>query len=315
MNMKRILAAFLAAMMILSLAACGTAAPSAPESEGDSSVSVENAAVSLNASYGETFDGVTSINIYNEDGRYLLDYSTGMENQRGYVDAALMEQLTAIYQSNGLAELNGKEEYGDGEASGSIGMDFADGTSFSCMYAGEIPEAIVTAFTAMNEAVVTAMETMEPYRAQVDFAEDVDADAKAALDAIFAHLGNEALDMTMGMTVPTDDPNYAHTVGIEPSEQIANATVVQNMMGTVAHTITLLQLNEGADADAIQSTMMENADWRKWVCVAPDMGITAAKDNMVLFSMTLSDIGAELVAGLEAEGWTITANVENPDTL
>ena len=314
MNMKRILAAFLAAMMILSLAACGSTAPSSDATEdSSSSVTVENPAISFNAAYGESFDNVISIGIYDEEGRYLLDYTDANGNQRGYVDAALLEQLTAVYLSNNLAELNETEEYGDGEASANISLDFADGSMFSCMYTGEIPESVITAFNAMNEVVVAAMESMEPYRAHVDFAEDVDADAKAALEAVFAHLDNVALDMTAGMTVPADDPNYLHTVGMEPSEQVANTTVVQNMMGTLAHTVSLLQLNEGADAAAIQKTLMDNADWRKWICVAPDMAVAAEKDNMVLFSMTLSDIGEDLVAGLEAEGWTVTATAANPD--
>ena len=322
MNMKRILAALLACVMVLGLAACGTT--DAPEAQQPAA----SPANSVMASFGESYDTSVNINIYpEEDGRFLLDYIDAEGNsQRGYVDEALMTELANIYANNNLAELNEKEEYGEAENFASLTMDFADGSTFGCYFAGEVPEALTTALTAMNDAVAAATATMEVYKAEVDFAEDVNADVKAALEAVFAHLGNDALDMTMGMAVPADDPAYGNMIGLETMdetkditpivnavlEQTSGTTVVQNMMGTLAHQITVFQLNDGADAAALGASLMENAGWRKWVCVAPDMALTATKDNMLLFSLTLTDIGTDLVAGLEAEGWTVTAAAENP---
>lgn len=184
---------------------------------------------------------------------------------------------------------------------------------FSCAFGGEIPEQFVTGYKAMEEAILSAMETMEPYRAEVPFDEAVNADAKAELEALFAHLSNQALENTMATNLPSDDENYIYSAGIEANADIASTTVVQNMMGTIPHSMVLFQLNDGADAAALQNTLMEKADWRKWVCVSPDMALTASKGNNVLFVMTLSDINTELTPALEAEGWTINATAENPD--
>ena len=312
MKMKRVLAALVAGVMALSLVACGSSASNSNNAEPS-----KNPITAFSASYGETMDDTIFINIFpaETEGKFMLDYNSATEMSKGTVDEALLNNLTALYEKSELATLNEKNEYGDGEASASMSLEFADGSMFSCAFGGEIPELFVTNFKAMDEAVKSAMETMEPYRAEVPFSDDVNADAKAELESIFAHLSNLALENNTAANLPSDDENYAYSTGIEANADIASTTVVQNMMGTLAHSMVLFQLNDGADADALQNTLMENADWRKWVCVAPDVALTAAKGNNVLFVMTLSDIQAELVPALEAEGWTITATAENPDAM
>lgn len=309
MNMKRILAALVAGLMTLSLAACGN---SASNSNNDAS---KNPIKSFSASYGETMDDTVYVNIFpaETEGKFMLDYTSADKMERGTVDESLLNTLTELYAKSDLASLNEKNEYGDGDASASMSLEFADGSMFSCAFGGEIPEQFVTGYKAMEEAILSAMETMEPYRAEVPFDEAVNADAKAELEALFAHLSNQALENTMATNLPSDDENYIYSAGIEANADIASTTVVQNMMGTIPHSMVLFQLNDGADAAALQNTLMEKADWRKWVCVSPDMALTASKGNNLLFVMTLSDINAELTPALEAEGWTINATAENPD--
>lgn len=309
MNMKRILAALVAGLMTLSLAACGS---SASNSNNDAS---KNPIKSFSASYGETMDDTVYVNIFpaETEGKFMLDYTSADKMERGTVDESLLNTLTELYAKSDLASLNEKNEYGDGDASASMSLEFADGSMFSCAFGGEIPEQFVTGYKAMEEAILSAMETMEPYRVEVPFDEAVNADAKAELEALFAHLGNQALENTMATNLPSDDENYIYSAGIEANADIASTTVVQNMMGTIPHSMILFQLNDGADAAALQNTLMEKADWRKWVCVSPDVALTASKGNNVLFVMTLSDINAELTPALEAEGWTINATAENPD--
>lgn len=309
MNMKRILAALVAGLMTLSLAACGN---SASNSNNDAS---KNPIKSFSASYGETMDDTVYVNIFpaETEGKFMLDYTSADKMERGTVDESLLNTLTELYAKSDLASLNEKNEYGDGDASASMSLEFADGSMFSCAFGGEIPEQFVTGYKAMEEAILSAMETMEPYRAEVPFDEAVNADAKAELEALFAHLSNQALENTMATNLPSDDENYIYSAGIEANADIASTTVVQNMMGTIPHSMVLFQLNDGADAAALQNTLMEKADWRKWVCVSPDMALTASKGNNVLFVMTLSDINTELTPALEAEGWTINATAENPD--
>lgn len=320
MKMNRILAALLACLMVLGLAACGK--PSSSENNTPA-----NPITTVSVSRGETMEDMVNFNLIpaEEEGKFLLSLMHGSEMTRGTVDSTLLDTLSQIFNEADLADLNEQNEYGDGDATAALDVTFADDTFFSCSFGGDkIPEKLSTTLASMQEAVEKAAETMEPYRAAVQYDDSVNADAKSALEAIFAHLNNLALENTAAMDVPAGK-EYAFAIGINTENEAfqsvadtisaaaANTTVVQNMMSTVPHHLVLFQLNEGADAEALQKTLLDNAGWRKWVCVDPDLALTATKDNYVLFGLTLADINAELTPALEAEGWTITNTLENPN--
>lgn len=319
MKMNRIWAALLACLMVLGLAACGK-----PSTSGSNTPA--SAISTLSVSYGENMDDMLNFNLIpaEEAGKFLLSLMEGNDLIRGTVDNALMDTLTQIYTEADLADLNEQNEYGTGDAVASLDVTFADDSFFSCSFGGDkIPEKLNQTLASMKDAVKKATETMEPYRAAVEYDEGVNADDKAALEAVFAHLSNLALENTAGMGVPAGE-EYAFAIGIDTENEkfqsvaetvsaaAANTTVVQNMMSTVPHHLVLFTLNDGADAAALQKTLLDNIGWRKWVCVDPDLALTATKGNYVLFGLTLADINAELAPALEAEGWTITNTVENP---
>lgn len=312
MKMKRILSAIIVSVMALSLVACGGS--NGGTSNGNTSA---NPVTSFAASYGETVDNVIYLNVSptEDESKVMIDYMSGNKQERGTVDASLLSTLASVYEKSELASLNEQSSYEEGDAMGTMYMDFADGSNFTCDFGGQIPAEFVSGFTSMREAIETAMENMEPYRAQVDFADDVNETAKTELNALFAHLSNQALENNMATNVASDDENYANITGLKKADGIANTTAVMNMMGTVPHSMTLFQLADGADAAAIQKELMDNANWRKWVCVSPNMALTATKGNNVLFAMTLTEISEELLPALEAEGWTVTATAENPDLV
>ncbi len=323
MKMNRILAALLACLMVLGLAACGK-----PSTSEDSNT-LASPITTLSVSYGENMDDMLNLNLIpaEEEGKFLLSLIEGNDMTRGIVDSTLMDTLSKIYTETDLSDLNEQNEYGTGDAVAALDVTFADDSFFSCSFGGDkIPEKLSKTLASMKDAVMKATETMEPYRAAVAYDESVNADDKAVLEALFAHLSNLALENTAGMNMPAGD-EYAFAIGIDTENEefkavaetvsaaAANTTVVQNMMSTVPHHLVLFTLNDGADAEALQKTLLDNAGWRKWVCVDPDLALTATKDNYVLFALTLADINAELTPALEAEGWTVTNTVENPNQV
>lgn len=57
------------------------------------------------------------------------------------------------------------------------------------------------------------------------------------------------------------------------------------MMSSIPYELVLLKLDENADVDAVKSTIKENANPRKWVCVEAEEVIVESIDNTVLFLM------------------------------
>ena len=57
------------------------------------------------------------------------------------------------------------------------------------------------------------------------------------------------------------------------------------MMSSIPYELILLKLDENADVDAIKSSIKENANPRKWLCVEAEEVIVESIDNTVLFLM------------------------------
>lgn len=319
MNIKRILSGVLAGAMVFSLAACGSGAQSGSGSNAPASsvVTVENPITYLSISYGENFDTTTYIDVFDEgvEGKVTITCTVGIDQVRGTVDASAMHALTAAFNENNMSQFNEKNEYVDGEAAASYYVEFADGTMVSCSFGGQVPAEFVTGFEAVKAAFDKASENMEVYRAQVGYAEDVKAEHKAELEAIFADCGNLVLENNQAMNLPAEDENYAYTTGIEHNDSILATTAVMNMMGTVPHAISLFEVAEGTDTDAMAAALTDEVNWAKWVCVTPSHAVVAEKDNYVLYLLTAAEIYAEMAPALENAGWTILTTVENTDAM
>ena len=83
------------------------------------------------------------------------------------------------------------------------------------------------------------------------------------------------------------------------------------MMMTTAYSLSIVKLEEGADADAVCADFAANVDWQKWVCVMPTNALVAVKDNMVLCLVAAGELYAMTASGIESTGWTVVETLEN----
>ena len=82
---------------------------------------------------------------------------------------------------------------------------------------------------------------------------------------------------------PTNEniQGYLGDTDVKFTEGISSAP----MMSSIPYELVLLKLDENADVDAVKSTIKENANPRKWVCVEAEEVIVESIDNTVLFLM------------------------------
>ena len=98
--------------------------------------------------------------------------------------------------------------------------------------------------------------------------------------------------------------------GLEDAAQITEAAAFEPMMGSMAFSMVLVRLAEGADAKAVAEAMKAGIDTRKWICVEADDLKVAGFGDVVMLIMVNSDSGMTAqsfvdafakVAGFEAE--------------
>ena len=66
----------------------------------------------------------------------------------------------------------------------------------------------------------------------------------------------------------------------------AEALASESMMGAVAHSVVLLRLPAGSDADSVADSIRENADPRKWICVGAEKTIVSVHGQTILLVMS-----------------------------
>ena len=72
------------------------------------------------------------------------------------------------------------------------------------------------------------------------------------------------------------------------------------LIGSIAHSVALLQLPEDADAEAVAAEIEANMDPRKWICVEAESKIVDFSGDTVILIMTSADLAEQLHSGFTA---------------
>ena len=98
--------------------------------------------------------------------------------------------------------------------------------------------------------------------------------------------------------------------GLDSAEKITEAAAFEPMMGSMAFSMVLVRVADGADSKEIAESMKSGIDTRKWICVEADDLKVAGFGDVVMLIMLNSDSGMTAqsfvdafakVAGFEAE--------------
>ena len=95
----------------------------------------------------------------------------------------------------------------------------------------------------------------------------------------------------MGGTMPIDLTdksedglwNIKYNTGLDSAEGLTDAAVFGPMMGSIAYSMVMVRVAEGADVKAIAEGMKTGIDPRKWICVeADDLQVVSYGDVVML---------------------------------
>ncbi len=315
--MKRLLSLALAVVMALSLAACGgapaeTTAP--PETTVPATLPVYpvsgNPVSFFSMTIGEDYDHIRYLTAFlNEDGTVHIEYE-GDTKKVGTLDVSALHAITAVLAESGLSELNGQENYLEGEANGSMYITFDDESYLSAGFSGEIPQAYTDGYAKLEELFVQLTAAIPEYVPQPTVLGEVD---EALLGELLAILADMPDSDTYTIMPVVEGEDLAFALGLSSGEGIAAAASCAPMMMTTAYSLAMLQLEEGADLDAVCADFAANVDWMKWVCVMPSNAMVAVKDNMALCLVAEGQLYSLTALGIENAGWTVVETMENPN--
>ena len=103
----------------------------------------------------------------------------------------------------------------------------------------------------------------------------------------------------MGGVIPVDltdsseDGLWAlkNYTGLDSAEKISEAAAFEPMMGSLAFSMVMVRLADGADVKSVAESMKSGIDTRKWICVEANDLKVAGFGDVVMLIMVNSDSG------------------------
>lgn len=327
-KLHTLLAPVLILALLLSLAACAQNAPEAtlPAAPEESTapqestaaatqlpqVTTENPVTFFSMSLGENYQQIRSLMAYsNEDGTVHVEY-VGDVKKVADLEAWVFHGMAAELEETGLAALNGTSSYEQGEANGSMYIEFADGTMLTMDCSGSIPEAYSQGYALMDAYFAALMAQVPVYVPQPLVMGEVDEGLLSQLLVILEGSGIQNPDSFTISQVDVSDEAFGYTTGLSSAEGVTGAASCAPMMMTTAYSLVIVTLEDPAMAEEVCKDFEENLDWMKWVCVAPSDACIAVKENMVLCLMGDGDLFSQVFSGIQQAGWTTVSSLKNP---
>ncbi len=109
-----------------------------------------------------------------------------------------------------------------------------------------------------------------------------------ALSEIMAEITTDLGEMPMIGEIEADEESFEFYTFV-PYVEGAKAYISEPMMGSFAHSVVLVRLPEGQNAEDFASKVRANADPRKWICVEAEAVKVSTKGNLVLLVMSSED--------------------------
>ena len=146
---------------------------------------------------------------------------------------------------------------------------------------------VVVAGTVM--AVITYF-TEEPVK-------NVEGTLEEIMTKVYAGIPEENLPMALSnMEVNAENvEGFLGTANVAYAEALAN----ESMVGSIAHSVVLVRLNDAKDADTAVQTIKDNVNPRKWVCIEASNVVVKHKGNLVILIMSNEELAPKLEANFD----------------
>ena len=115
----------------------------------------------------------------------------------------------------------------------------------------------------------------------------VEGTLEEIMTKVYADVPEDERPMMLTNTEVTEEnvENYLGTKDIEYEEALASESAV----GSIAHSVVLIRMKDGADVEEAKKKIEENANPRKWICVEAEDVVVKNKGNLIILIMSSSN--------------------------
>ena len=78
--------------------------------------------------------------------------------------------------------------------------------------------------------------------------------------------------------------------GLKSNENVEKVVVSESMMSSIAYSLVVVNVSEGADVEAMKQEMLDNIDTRKWICVEAETVYVTNHNNTIFLVMASEEL-------------------------
>lgn len=115
----------------------------------------------------------------------------------------------------------------------------------------------------------------------------VEGTLEEIMTKVYADVPEDERPMMLTNTEVTEEnvENYLGTKDIEYEEALASESAV----GSIAHSVVLVRMKDGANIEEAKKKIEENVNPRKWICVEAEDVVVKNKGNLIILIMSSSN--------------------------
>ena len=149
----------------------------------------------------------------------------------------------------------------------------------------------IVAVVAVVAIAVVAVVFLKPVE------KNVEGTLEEIMASVYAGISEENLPMMLG-NIPVDTENvegFLGTTEVNYKEAVAS----ESMVGSIAHSVVLVRMNDAKEAKAAVETIKANVNPRKWICVEASNVAVKSKGDLVILIMSNETLAPTLEANFD----------------
>ena len=126
---------------------------------------------------------------------------------------------------------------------------------------------------------------------------NVEGSLEEIMTKVYEGIPEENLPMALSnMEVNAENvEGFLGTANIQYDEALAN----ESMVGSIAHSVVLVRLNDVESADTAVQTIKESVNPRKWICIEASNVVVKSKGDLVILIMSNEELAPKLEANFD----------------
>lgn len=141
--------------------------------------------------------------------------------------------------------------------------------------------------TLENEVAILKSQVAEYHEAASVPTTNPQLPPSGYLEELVSEIYENSSEINMALMPPMeinldDSDEISYYLGVSSAESIDRAVYSEPIIGSIAYSLCLVEVKDGADVDGLKKEILENIKCNKWLMVSSEKALVASFENIII---------------------------------